>query len=136
MDATAIHACTAFAGTRRLAGGPVRDVALAVKAHLDAHPDAQVLVFDNATAQPVEFDLRGTLDDVLARLDRTNKLVVLVPAAFAISAFIGPELAGRLAAANGFAPLFALAIGCAAIPALTYWLFADRMTTIGDARAT
>ena len=72
----------------------------------------------------------------VARLDRTNKLVVLVPAAFAISAFIGPELAGRLAAANGFAPLFALAIGCAAIPALTYWLFADRMTTIGDARAT
>lgn len=72
MDATAIRACTAFAGTRRLAGGPVRDVALAVKAHLDAHPDSQVLVFDNATAQPVELDLRGTLDDVLARLDRTR----------------------------------------------------------------
>ena len=72
----------------------------------------------------------------VARLDRTNKLVVLVPAAFAISAFIGPELAGRLAAANGFAPLFALAIGCAAIPALTYWLFAARMTTNADARST
>lgn len=70
----------------------------------------------------------------VARLDRSNKLVVLVPAAFAISAFIGPELAGRLAEANGFAPLFGLAIGCAAIPALAYWLFAHRMTTASDPR--
>jgi len=70
MDATAIHACTAFAGTQRLAGGPVRDVARAVKIHLDAHPESPVLVFDNTSAQPVEFDLRGTVEDVLARLDR------------------------------------------------------------------
>ena len=48
MDAAAIHACTAFAGTQRLAGGPVRDVARAVKTHLDAHPESQVLVFDLA----------------------------------------------------------------------------------------
>lgn len=70
----------------------------------------------------------------VARLDRSNKLVVLVPAAFAISAFIGPELAGRLAEANGFAPLFGLAIGCAAIPALAYWLFAHRMTAANHPR--
>ena len=71
MDAAAIHACTAFAGTQRLAGGPVRDVARAVKIHVDAHPESQVLVFDNTSAQPVEFDLRGTVEDVLARLDQT-----------------------------------------------------------------
>jgi len=71
MDAVAIHACTAFAGTRRLAGGPVRDVARAVKTHLDAHPETQVLVFDNTSAQPVEFDVRGSIEDVLARLERT-----------------------------------------------------------------
>jgi hypothetical protein len=70
MDAAAIHACTAFAGTQRLAAGPVRDVARAVKTHLDAHPESQVLVFDNISAQPVEFDLRGTVEDVLARLDQ------------------------------------------------------------------
>jgi hypothetical protein len=70
MDAAAIHACTAFAGTQRLAAGPVRDVARAVKTHLDAHPESQVLVFDHTTAQPVEFDLRGTVEDVLARLDQ------------------------------------------------------------------
>ncbi|MGN6262004.1 MAG: DUF2239 family protein [Ralstonia sp.] len=70
MDAAAIHACTAFAGTQRLAGGPVRDVARAVKTHLDAHPESQVLVFDNTSAQPVEFDLRGTVEDVVARIDQ------------------------------------------------------------------
>ncbi|PLC41813.1 DUF2239 domain-containing protein [Ralstonia pickettii] len=71
MDATAIRACTAFAGTQRLAAGPVRDVARAVKIHVGAHPESQVLVFDNTSAQPVEFDLRGTVEDVLARLDQT-----------------------------------------------------------------
>ena len=70
MDAATIHACTAFAGTQRLAGGPVRDVARAVKTHLDAHPESQVLVFDNTSAHPVEFDLRGTVEDVVARIDQ------------------------------------------------------------------
>ncbi len=71
MDAAATQACTAFAGTQRLAAGPVRDVARAVKIHVDAHPESQVLVFDRTTAQPVEFDLRGTVEDVLALLDPT-----------------------------------------------------------------
>lgn len=64
----------------------------------------------------------------IAKLDRSNKLVVLVPAAFAVSAFVGPELAGRLAESGGFAPLFVLAVGCAAIPAVAYWFFAKRMS--------
>ena len=63
----------------------------------------------------------------IAKLDRSNRLVVLVPAAFAVSAFVGPELAGRLAESGGFTPLFLLAAGCAAIPALAYWFFATRM---------
>ncbi|WP_197338988.1 DUF2239 family protein [Ralstonia solanacearum] len=71
MDAVAVRACTAFAGSRRLAAGSVQDVARAVRLHLDAHPEASVLVFDNATACPVEFDLRGTVDDVAARFDGT-----------------------------------------------------------------
>lgn len=62
----------------------------------------------------------------IARLDPSNKLVVLVPAAFAISAFVGPALGGMLAA-TGFAPLLALAVACAAIPVVAYWLFAGRM---------
>jgi hypothetical protein len=62
--------CTAFDGRTRIATGPVADVARAAKAHLDRHPDAQILVFDDLTSEPVEFDLRGTPDDVAARLDQ------------------------------------------------------------------
>lgn len=64
----------------------------------------------------------------IAKLDTSNRLVVLVPAAFAISAFIGPELAGRLAESGGFAPLFWLAIGCAAIPAVAFWILGKPRT--------
>ncbi|CAJ0787445.1 hypothetical protein LMG19083_01581 [Ralstonia psammae] len=80
MDAAAIHTCTAFAGTQRLAGGPLREVARAVKTHLAAHPESQVLVFDNTSAHPVEFDLRGTVEDVLARLDQAPPSATTEPA--------------------------------------------------------
>lgn len=63
----------------------------------------------------------------VARLDGSNRLVVLVPAAFALSAFIGPELAGRLAESGGFMPLFLLAAGCASIPAIAYPFLARHM---------
>lgn len=60
--------CTAFAGSQRIAGGPPAAVAAALRRHLDWYPGAAVLVFDDATAQPVEFDLRGTVAEVEARL--------------------------------------------------------------------
>lgn len=59
--------CTAFAGTRRLADGPPAAVAAAVRRHMDHDPQAPILIFDDETAQPVEFDLRGSVDDVVAR---------------------------------------------------------------------
>jgi len=58
--------CTAFAGDRCIASGAPHEVAAAVKAAADA--GERVLVFDDAGARPVEFDLRGDLDAVLARL--------------------------------------------------------------------
>jgi hypothetical protein len=60
---------TAFAGTRRLHRGPRAEVLRAVKAHVDgAEPEAEpVLVFDDETGRQVDFDLRGTMDEVLAR---------------------------------------------------------------------
>lgn len=39
-----------------------------LRRHLEWYPGAAVLVFDDATAQPVEFDLRGTVEEVAARL--------------------------------------------------------------------
>lgn len=60
--------CTAFAGDRRFAMGDCRTVAAAARALLDTDPLASILVFDDATARQVELDLRGTVDDVLARI--------------------------------------------------------------------
>jgi hypothetical protein len=60
--------CTAFAGTRRIASGPPAEVALAVKAALDANEGPPLLVFDDVGGNLVDFDLRGTPADILARL--------------------------------------------------------------------
>ena len=66
MTAAEVKSCTAFAGHRRIASGAPRDVVGAVKAAVEAGDS--VLVFDDADARPVEFDLRGDLEAVLARL--------------------------------------------------------------------
>jgi uncharacterized protein len=57
---------SAFTGPRLLASGPKRAVLLAVKAHHDGGGHG-VLVFDDATGRQVDFDLRGTPEEVLAR---------------------------------------------------------------------
>lgn len=57
---------TAFAGDRLIASGAPAEVVAAVKTAHDA--GEAVLVFDDADARPVEFDLRGDLAAVLARL--------------------------------------------------------------------
>lgn len=65
------HRCTAFAGTRLIARGALLQVALAVKAEIEREGNengAAVLVFDDHDARPVEFDLRGTEEDIAARL--------------------------------------------------------------------
>jgi hypothetical protein len=58
----------AFEGDRRIAAGDLREVARAAKEALERSKDASILIFDGATSEPVELDLRGTLDDVMARL--------------------------------------------------------------------
>jgi len=68
MDPRQSQSCTAFAGTTRIASGAPADVAAGCKAFADSDDERAVLVFDDVTAQPVEFDLRGSLDDVLRRL--------------------------------------------------------------------
>ncbi|HEY9216746.1 MAG TPA: DUF2239 family protein, partial [Phenylobacterium sp.] len=57
---------TAFHGHVRLASGPAGDVALAVKAAQEQGA-THLFVFEDATGQPVDFDLRGSPADVAAR---------------------------------------------------------------------
>ena len=67
---------TAFAGQRRLANGPITIVALAVK-RAEPRASEPLLIFSDATGRAVDFDLRGSEQDVLARLAK------LAPAASA-----------------------------------------------------
>jgi len=66
-----LHAtrCTAFMGTKAIASGDVRDVALKAKAAIDRYKWAQVLIFDDITSALVEVDFRGSAADVLKRID-------------------------------------------------------------------
>lgn len=61
--------CTAFEGLRRIATGELSDVALATKGVVDRPDHAPVLIFDDESGEVVELDFRGTLGDVLARLE-------------------------------------------------------------------
>lgn len=59
--------CIAFTEDRRLAHGRLAEVAVATKTHLETDEHAVVLVFDATTGRPVDFDLRGSSDEVAAR---------------------------------------------------------------------
>lgn len=58
----------AFAQGHCLAKGTPAEVADAVKHFNDNHPTTSILVFDAMSSRPIEMDLRGTLEEVLARL--------------------------------------------------------------------
>jgi len=60
--------CTAFEGSRRVAAGDLREVALKVKALSARGARKAILIFDDETARQVELDLRGSSAEVLARL--------------------------------------------------------------------
>jgi uncharacterized protein len=63
--------CSAFCGSRLIASGRLRDVALTVKTALGHEELSQTLIFDDATSHVVEVDFRGSADEVLARLEQT-----------------------------------------------------------------
>jgi hypothetical protein len=58
---------TAFAGRTCLAAGSLGSVLAQVKGHVDAEADASLLIFEDQTGRQVDFDLTGSLDEVLAR---------------------------------------------------------------------
>jgi len=61
---------TAFEGLRRLASGPLAEIAPAIK-HAESHAAEPISVFSDATGRPIDLDLRGSVDDMLKRLART-----------------------------------------------------------------
>jgi len=61
---------TAFEGERRIASGPLADVALAVK-HAGTRTTDPIAIYSDATGRPIDLDLRGSDDEIAARLRRT-----------------------------------------------------------------
>jgi hypothetical protein len=59
---------TAFAGHRCVATGDVRAMLQKTKEHIDSGGPEPVLVFEDQTGSQIDFDLRGTTEEVLARL--------------------------------------------------------------------
>jgi len=70
MDEPTPAHCTAFEGSRRIASGELKAVAVAVKKIIDRGVTEPVLVFDDKTSAIVELDLRGTPADVAQRLEQ------------------------------------------------------------------
>ena len=68
MHAHPLKSCTAFAGSERIASGNPSEVALRSKVVVDAGDTRVLLIFDDATAEVVEMDFRGTAEDMLQRL--------------------------------------------------------------------
>jgi uncharacterized protein len=58
---------TAFEGQRRLISGPLPDVALAIRPTM--RPTSEpIAVFSDATGRVIDLDLRGSTEEILARL--------------------------------------------------------------------
>lgn len=58
---------TTFSGHVHVVTGPLENMLMATKVHLDTQPEAQVLIFDDSTGRQVDYDFRGTTAEVLAR---------------------------------------------------------------------
>ncbi|MDB5803575.1 MAG: hypothetical protein JWN73_897 [Betaproteobacteria bacterium] len=61
---------TAFSGARRIAAGPLPEVAARIKQaeQIEPYAAAGLLLFADTDGRPVELDFRGSVADVLARL--------------------------------------------------------------------
>ncbi|MBI3892743.1 MAG: DUF2239 family protein [Candidatus Wallbacteria bacterium] len=58
---------TAFAGDRRIASGRLQKLVLETKAWMERGESGSVLIFEDWTGTQVDFDFRGTPDEVLQR---------------------------------------------------------------------
>jgi hypothetical protein len=82
---------TAFVGPTRLAAGPLAEVAITVMQASRRPATPPIIIFSDATGQPIDLDLRGTERDVIARLPQPAS----PPDAEAEEASAGPRGRGR-----------------------------------------
>ncbi|THD80500.1 MAG: DUF2239 family protein [Phenylobacterium sp.] len=93
MNEITSRACTAFDADRRIAAGPLAAVAQAVRTAVQA--GAEVLVFDDATGRVIDLDLRGSAEDVAARLPALAAAFPAASPSEAAETMPGPRGRGR-----------------------------------------
>jgi uncharacterized protein len=71
---------TAFEGLRRLASGPLTEIAPSIK-RAEQRAAEPIAIFSDATGRAIDLDLRGSADDMLRWLARTNDKTSEEPAA-------------------------------------------------------
>jgi hypothetical protein len=76
MNPAASTNCVAFAGSRQIGSGELRQVALKAQESTNSGESASVLIFDDATSNLIELDLRGTPDDLLRRIGTVKEASV------------------------------------------------------------
>src|SRR5262249_7516458 len=67
--------CTAFEGQKQLLSGPMIEVALAIKNAMSEGKGEPILSFDDETGRVIDFDLRGTKAEIIARLSQNAGVV-------------------------------------------------------------
>ena len=70
---------TAFEGQRRFAAGPLAEVALAIKGNTRSLA-GPIAIFSDATGRSIDLDLRGSNDEMLARLPCASNAETAEPA--------------------------------------------------------
>ncbi len=67
-----LKSCTAFKDHRSVASGDLMQVARKVKEIIDQDEHASILIFEDVTSELVEVDFRGTMEEVLERLEKST----------------------------------------------------------------
>ena len=73
MTEMSVPPFSAFAGPKLLASGPLAEVAIAIKIATGAIADP-IIIFDNATGNSLDIDLRGSHREVVARLPQPTTI--------------------------------------------------------------
>ncbi|MNM43725.1 hypothetical protein D3C81_546090 [compost metagenome] len=101
-DTPAAAQLTAFAGQQKVAAGTLHALAHTLKALVTRDPDAQILIFDDATGSQVDLNLHGSLADVLQHLPRPR--AAQAPAVSATAPVAAPAVAAPPAARTAGRP--------------------------------
>src|SRR3954451_4502085 len=71
---TSPPSCTAFDHASRVVSGSYTQVAISLKEHLRNKADASVLIFDDNSGKQIDFDLRGTDQEIEERIRKQYSL--------------------------------------------------------------